>query len=70
MNKDKPKLKLISIKGTKGYIVSNIKEVLGLERFARFEKWIFGQTVMKYNGEDFIYRYDIERFLNGLPIRD
>ena len=45
----KAELKLVNSQGTaKGYIISNIKEVLGVKRFSEFEKWIFGQTVGMY----------------------
>lgn len=70
MNKDKPKLKLINNKGTKGYTISNIQEVLDAERFAEFEKWIYGQTIMRYKSEDLIYQDDFIRFLKGLSALD
>jgi len=70
VNKNRAKLKLINIKGTRGYAVSNIQEVLGLKRFTEFEKWIFGQTVMRYKGEDLIYQDDFIRFLKGLSVLD
>jgi len=69
MNK-KPNLKLINNNGIKGYTISNIQEVFSPKNFAEFEKWIYGQTISRYNGEDLIYRYDLERFLKGLPATD
>lgn len=43
-----------------------IERVLGKRRFARFEKWMNGQTC----GEHGVYPEDLERFLKGLPIID
>ena len=31
------------------------------------KKWIYGQTVGIYKGEDLIYSHDYEDFLAGLP---
>ena len=47
----KPKLKLIKYKGTLGYTMSNIKEVMGEKEFAKFKDWIWGQTVMVYGND-------------------
>ena len=67
---NKPNLKLINNNGMRGYTISNIKEVLNPKRFEQLEKWILGQTVMRYKGEDLVYEYDLERFLKGLPTLD
>lgn len=58
----KPKLRLIE---GNGYTLSNIKEVLDEKTFAKFAKWISGQTVGIYKGESLVYRHDFERFLKG-----
>ena len=70
VSKNISELKLINSQGTKGFTISNIKDVLDAERFAEFEKWIFGQTVGIYKGESLVYQYDLERFLKGLPVLD
>lgn len=56
----KPKLKLISYKGTLGYTISNIKEVFGKKEFEKFQDWIDGQTVMVYGDDKLVYVYDFE----------
>ena len=65
-----PKLKLIKQGAIKGYTISNIKEVLSKEQYQDFEKWIYGQTVGVYKGEDLIYAEDLYRFLKDLPSLD
>ena len=65
-----PKLKLVNNNGIRGYMISNIQEMLSHKRFAEFEKWISGQTVGIYKDESLIYKYDLERFLKGLPVLD
>lgn len=67
---DKSKLKLSSYKGTIGYTMHNIKEVFDPKTFAEFEKWIYGQTVAEYKGDNLVYYYDLDRFLAGLPAID
>lgn len=66
----KPKLKLITYKGTLGYAMSNIKEVFDEKEFAKFQDWIWGQTVMVYGEDKLVYEHDFERYLLGLPILD
>lgn len=66
----KTKLKLIKYKGTPGYALSNIKEVMGEKEFAKFKDWIWGQTVMVYGHDRLVYEYDFEKYLLGLPITD
>ncbi|OGD96595.1 hypothetical protein A3F02_03230 [Candidatus Curtissbacteria bacterium RIFCSPHIGHO2_12_FULL_38_9b] len=66
----KPNLKLINNNESRGYTISNIKEVLSPKKFAEFEKWMRGQTVGMYKGEGLVYQYDFERFLEGLPVLD
>ena len=63
-------LKLIKEKVYEGYLLDNVKEVLGPKKFEEFENWIYGQTVGEYEGKILIYRIDLERFLNGLPVVD
>ena len=71
------KLKLIKHGDVLGYTISDIKEVLSPKKFAEFERWMRGQTVGIYKREDLfqrkallIYRYNFERFLEGLPVLD
>lgn len=64
------KLKLVKFGTIKGYTISNIKEVLGKEQYRDFKKWIYGQTVGTYKGEDLIYAHDLDSFLKGLPAVD
>jgi len=66
----KPKLTLIKYKGTLGYAMSNIKEILGEKEFSKFKDWIWGQTVMVYGNDRLVYEYDFEKYLLGLPILD
>lgn len=70
MKKKQAKLKLIKSGTTEGYKISDIKEVLSDEKYKSFEKWIYGQTVGIYQGEDLIYSYDFYKFLKGLPSSD
>lgn len=65
-----PKLKLITLGTIKGYTISNIKKVLCEEEYRDFKKWIYGQTVGIYKGEDLIYAHDLDSFLKGLPVVD
>lgn len=62
--------KLINYNGTHGYKISDIKSTLNEEQFIKFQQWINGQTVMVYEGEDFIYEMDYLRFIKGLPALD
>jgi hypothetical protein len=64
------KLKLIKDQEYEGYLLDNVKEVLGPKKFEEFEKWIYGQTVGEYEGKTLIYRIDLERFLKDLPVVD
>ncbi len=70
MTKKQTKLKLIESGSIRGYAMSNIKEVLSKEKYNSFKKWIYGQTVGIYKGEDLVYVYDLDRFLKGLPVLD
>lgn len=66
--KDKShKLKYIKHKSISGYTISSIKLFLGKEGFDQFQKWMFGETVGLYKGEEIIYKYDFDRFVRGLP---
>lgn len=66
----KNQLKLIKSGTIKGYTISNIREVLGEEEYRYFKKWIYGQTVGIYKGEDLIYAHDLNSFSKGLPVID
>lgn len=70
MKKEQLKLKLTTSGTIKGYTINNIKEVLSKEKYNSFKKWIYGQTVGIYKGEDLIYFYDFDRFLKSLPCLD
>ncbi len=71
MKNKQVKLKLITSKQNySGYVMSNIKEVLGEKKFGEFKKWIHGETVGLYNGEEYVYKHDFERFLAGLSPLD
>jgi len=63
-------LKLIKTKTVKGYLLDNIKDVLGPIKYKKFVDWIYGQTVGVYKGKSLIYEYDFDRFLKGLPVLD
>lgn len=67
-NKSTPKL--INFDGTLGYKISDIKNSLGKEQFLHFIQWINGQTIMIFEGEDFIYEVDYLRFIKGLSPLD
>ena len=61
------KLKLIETDSISGYKLSSIKNALGKDKFDQFQKWMFGETVGLYKGEEIIYKYDFDRFVRGLP---
>ena len=44
----------------------NLEEVMGLALYNEFEKWLRGQTTLPQGA----YPWDVERFLNGLPVVD
>lgn len=58
--------RLINFNGALGYKISDIKKVLTEKRFTEFKDWIYDQTIMSYEGEDFIYKSDYDAFLKGL----
>lgn len=43
-----------------------IEFTLGKREYKKFKKWMFGQTV-PFGG---VYTWDLERFLDGLPVID
>lgn len=45
---------------------NQIEYVLGKRRYARFKKWMVGQTTM----EGGVYVDDLDRFLKNLPVID
>ena len=65
MKKVQQKLKLIKNGSIEGYTISNIKQVLSKQGYNNFEKWIYGQAVGIYKGEDLIYFHDFSRFLKS-----
>ena len=50
--------------------MENMREHLGLKRFAEFSKWMSGQTMAYINGKNIVYRSDYERWLAGLGVID
>ena len=63
-------MKVINLRGIKGYKISDIEKTLGKTDFIKFVKWLRGQTIMNYQKEDFIYQCDYWRFKKGLPVID
>lgn len=49
---------------------SEIESKMTADRFARFKKWIAGQTCMSIDNETAIYASDLNRFLRGWPVID
>ncbi len=62
--------KLTNYNGTYGYKMNDIKNTLNKEQFIKFQQWMNGQTVLIYEGEDFIHEVDYLRFIKGLPALD
>lgn len=44
----------------------NIRDVLGIRRYRKFQRWMYGQTCT----DSGVFPWDLERFLKGLPIID
>lgn len=64
--KKQANLKLIKYGTVEGFIMSNIKGVMSKEAFVVFTKWIYGQTLTIYKGEDLVYLVDLVRFIKRL----
>lgn len=45
---------------------SNVRDVLGIRRYRKFQEWMRGQTCR----EQGVYPWDLEAFLKGLPVYD
>jgi hypothetical protein len=58
-------MKLIKTEDVEGY---DYKEVV--RKYPNFKKWFAGQTCEIYKGKFIVYKWDMERFLQGLPVID
>ncbi len=56
-------MKLINYQGVQGYRISDIGKLVVDEIFKKFEDFMYGKTVMRYKGEDFIYVSDWQQFI-------
>lgn len=54
-------MKLIKTPDYEGYSYNEI-----VKKYPEFNKYFIGQTVGMYKGKFIVYRYDFERFLEGL----
>lgn len=56
-------MKLITYQGVKGYRIRDIKKLVGKKIFKKFDDFMYGKTVMRYKGEDFICVTDWQQFI-------
>lgn len=59
-------MKLIKTKDAEGYDAKEIAKELGKEDYQKFLKWHAGQTGEIYGGKFIIYKWDWERYKDGL----
>lgn len=71
MRKQRKILSSVTIGGTTGYRLSDIKKAFTPDQFSKLEHWLNGQTMMAIDKDDvLVYEVDFERFLKRLPPLD
>ena len=59
-------LKLRKLKNVEGYFMEDIEKILTKEQYKDFMEFMYGQTIMIIRKKDFVYRWDLERFIYGM----
>ena len=59
-------MKLIDRDGVKGYLLNDIKKELTKKEYKSFKEFMRGQTVMIVDNDQLVYKWDFDRWKEGL----